>query len=230
MLFKSRITEAQKQLDKKIFEFEKKTIKEILGPSKGKFLDIGAFDGITGSLTYHLALDGWSGALCEPTPHTFQILQSNYQNLNCDLYQVAIVPNWFNDDKAEMFDFVDVANQIGSGCSSIDIATTYSNGVKHCKDFSNTELYSITINTMKVEQLLKNLNYKLDFVSIDAEGFCISILNSWPFNLSRPKLFVVELDHFNQMDSTIKFMEQQNYVFKTKKVDLEGNFFFINNL
>ena len=57
----------------------------------GRFLDIGANDGITLSNVYALALKGWGGAMCEPSPKAFYLLQRNYKELpQVTLLNIAI--------------------------------------------------------------------------------------------------------------------------------------------
>lgn len=46
----------------------------------GRFLDIGAFDGVSMSNTRALALRGWSGVLVEPSPWVFPRLYAIYKD------------------------------------------------------------------------------------------------------------------------------------------------------
>ena len=220
----------RRNTNKKIYEIEKKAIETIIGSLKSNYLDIGSFDGVSGSLTYDLALSGWFGILCEPTPYTFKKLQSNYQNIKCDLRRVAIVPDWHEDGKADMFDYVDLQNSIGSGCSSLDISTAYKSGIEFCENKQHTELYSTTVMTVKISKLLKKINHNLDFVKIDAEGYSINIMRSWPFIERRPNLFVVEWDDNEDQESITYFMKNNGYTFKPRALVDRGNLFFVKDL
>ena len=46
----------------------------------GEFLDIGAHDGVTASVTHALALKGWGGVCVEPSPGPFVELMKLYRN------------------------------------------------------------------------------------------------------------------------------------------------------
>ncbi len=50
---------------------EERVILELVGDGKGRFLDIGAFDGVMFSNTRALVERGWCGICVEPNPFTF---------------------------------------------------------------------------------------------------------------------------------------------------------------
>lgn len=56
---------------------EEKHIVEYFGDFKGRFLDIGAADGVTFSNTRRLVELGWSGVMVEPSPYMFVKLMNN---------------------------------------------------------------------------------------------------------------------------------------------------------
>ena len=68
-------------------------IKKILNyfsqKKKGRFLDVGAFDGVKHSNTYHLWKSGWFGVYVEPSVRNFLALKNNI-NRRCDLYNIAL--------------------------------------------------------------------------------------------------------------------------------------------
>src|SRR6266566_887458 len=59
----------------------------------GRFLDIGAFDGLTFSNTRCLAELGWGGVLVEPSPAAFVHLMKGYEgNPNVELVNAGLAP------------------------------------------------------------------------------------------------------------------------------------------
>lgn len=74
---------------------EETVILDALGPvPQGRFLDIGAHDGILFSNTRALVERGWSGSLFEPSPEVFQRLSAN-----CRMYpQCSAFPYFVHPD------------------------------------------------------------------------------------------------------------------------------------
>jgi hypothetical protein len=65
------------------------------GRTKGRFLDIGAHDGISCSNSLALAERGWGGALVEPSPLAFSKLITTYaERPDIALVNAAAVPMW----------------------------------------------------------------------------------------------------------------------------------------
>lgn len=67
-------------MDNTAIDFLKK-----LGCENRLFVDVGANDGITGSMTYNLEQNGWSGILIEPNPILIEELKNKRTSIiiNC---------------------------------------------------------------------------------------------------------------------------------------------------
>lgn len=63
-------------------------ILEYFGDTKGVFLDIGAYDGVTYSNTRPLFESGWGGVLVEPNPFAFVDLARNYASASVHTNQM----------------------------------------------------------------------------------------------------------------------------------------------
>lgn len=59
---------------------EKKIINEHFAGRRGRFLEIGAHDGVTDSLTADLVARGWTGVQVEPNPLSVVVLAENRKN------------------------------------------------------------------------------------------------------------------------------------------------------
>lgn len=121
---------------------------------KGRFLDLGAYDGITGSNTYGLWLKGWSGVCVEASEVNFPKLRDTYKatrRVNC--IQAAVMP------KTGLVLFQEANGQCGSALPKDNIADAV-------KKFVAREYFvpSITPAT------LKRQFGEFDFVSFDLEG------------------------------------------------------------
>ena len=68
---------------------EEKIILNFLGDFQGRFLDIGAYDGVNLSNTRALALRGWSGVYVEPDPRNLCKLIENSKGLDITIVATA---------------------------------------------------------------------------------------------------------------------------------------------
>jgi len=133
---------------------EEKYILKYFGNKIGKFLDIGAYDGITFSNTYQLLLNGWNGVSVEASPSVFKKLQKNLNDFDIELFNGCIS---LIDDK--IIDFYD--NEEATACDNLE-------NVKKWQDVC--QFNKINVRTTPILTLLKHYNYKYDFVNIDIEG------------------------------------------------------------
>ncbi len=157
---------------------------------KGKFLDIGAFDGKTYSNTYQLVLNGWSGDCVEPSSHNFAKLLDLYKdNKDINLYNIALY------DKSSLLKFEDT---VGGTLSTLD---------EWCKQKwigrINQSYHKIFINSCSVTEFFEHAGYDYDFISLDVEGCNLMVFNLIPFDkLNKLKCICVEFDSFaNEMSA-----------------------------
>jgi FkbM family methyltransferase len=170
---------------------EEKYILDYFGNLKGRFLDIGAYDGRTFSNTHQLALQGWSGLCIEPSPSAFHILKGLYQyNSNIQLKQIAV------GDKSGRNEFYD---SNGDAISSFDTNHVELWKTKGAKNFTK-----IIVNTLTVKDLFSEIGCDFDFINIDTEGTSLFILQKLPFDkLIKLKMVCVEFDRYIEEIKTI---------------------------
>jgi hypothetical protein len=146
----------------------------------GKYLEIGAGDGYHLSNTFNLErFFGWSGWLIEPLPR-FQRAINSLNRKNSRLLPFAI------SNQCGM------RNLIDSGELSGFVENIFSDSWGETRERDYSDFGSHRVVTICPTQLLIRIGNTFDFVSIDTEGSEISILESWPFSISAPKLFMVE--------------------------------------
>lgn len=148
----------------------------------GKFLDIGANDGITLSNTYALSLLDWVGICVEPSPSSFPKLSKLYENNNNIVSCKAALADY--DGEIVFYD------SDGEGVSS----TVKGNVEKYgCKA---TE---VVVDCVSSERLFNSIGYDFDFISLDVELTNVQVLKSLPFDkLTKLKLICVEHDSKQQ--------------------------------
>lgn len=154
------------------------------GKPPGKFLDIGAYDGITFSNTYALALDGWGGLCIEPAPTAFEKLKTLYTDRkDVQLSRYAIT-------------FANEATITFHDASDCEKAPLVSSAVqKHVElwetqaDFKVIEVPNIHFNVFMAQY-----GEHWNLVNLDAEGLSATILLNWPLETNLPDMIVVEHD------------------------------------
>lgn len=143
----------------------------------GRFLDIGAWNAVDKSNTRALYERGWSGVLIEPSPGPFAGLQAAYRNEpRITLLQAAVgferhpLKMWVTDDAVTTSD-----------------SATYQKWRRHVK--YNGE---ITVQQLLIEDVYEHGEF--DFVSIDAEGVSVDLMQRILALKHYPRCMCVEHD------------------------------------
>lgn len=140
---------------------------------KGRFLDVGAHDGVVFSNTRALAERGWTGTLVEPSPAPFTKLMDNYWGRDgVNLAHIAIVP-----DRSRM---LAMADSRGDFVSTFDKsherlwATPGADGREGVK-FQEIFVYGITF-----ADLFNTFPGPYQFVNLDVEGINVELFRELP--------------------------------------------------
>ena len=150
---------------------EQQHILNYFGDFKGTFLSIGENDGQTLSNVRALAELGWCGCMIEPAPIAYSKLKQLYskEKKGCFYtYNCAI------GDHNGMGTLFDSGTLLKSGDTSL-VSTLIAEEKKRFE--SVLEYTPVDVQVYKWKTFLNRLTIKkFDFVSIDAEGFDLSIL------------------------------------------------------
>jgi FkbM family methyltransferase len=167
-------------------------IDALSGIQNGRFLDIGAHDGVTFSSTRKLWELGWSGVYVEPAPDVLPSLRKNAGD-NCEIIPVAIGTT---NGKMEFFS----SNGDMVGSLSPQHATMWSSAV----NFTKTVVDVITVDELEIR-----VGTQFDFVGIDVEGINLEVFNQFDWKRWNPKCVCVEYEtHKNHM---ISIMSKAGY-------------------
>lgn len=153
------------------------------GKRDGVFVDVGGYDGVTGSNTLFFEMfRGWSGVLIEPSPTQ---LERASMVRKCPCLGAAIA------GEIGTSDFIDVTSgytQMSGFLDSYDskLLTKVRANPQH-KETIHT-LPKQTLQSVLKEQ---NLN-KIDFISVDVEGGEIDILTDFPYGDFDIDVFCIE--------------------------------------
>lgn len=160
---------------------EATVIAEVFGSFIGRFLEIGACDGLLVSNTLSLVERGWSGVMVEPSPRAFLELQKRHgTNPHLTLVHAAVGLGY------GMSKFWD-------GPSAEGYATTEeSNRAKwqHLAVFENP----FYVPLIPVSEILREFPGPIDFLSIDTEGTSTELFLGFPLDSIRPKALCIEHD------------------------------------
>jgi FkbM family methyltransferase len=154
----------------------------------GKYLEIGAYHPSRLSNTYRLYKKDWRGIVIEPNPDVKNIFLSvrpgdNFLNIGIS-------------DKNQNLDYYRFLIPALNTFSKIDADKNIKKGHKLEK--------VVKIETKKIDEIIDE---RIDFLSIDTEGFDEMILENWPWKKQKPKVICVEDGRKN----INKIMKNQGY-------------------
>ncbi len=157
---------------------------------KGYYLDIGCAHPIKNNNTYLLYRKGWNGINIDLDKENIDLFNSYRKR---DFNVTAAV-----SDKEGETDLYFYHNK--SALNTIS---------KQNADFQKADISSIKkIKTQSINKILENSPYKdqkIDFLSVDVEGYELDIFKNFDFNKYSPKVIVVEF-----LDLSLKKLEIKN--------------------
>ena len=167
----------------------------------GFFIEAGANDGVSQNNTFLLEKHlKWNGLLVEPNIHAFNSCKVHRSCIieNCALVSFDLKDEYIEGD----FNQTSFEGSMTGGCSPIHS--------KNCK-----------AKAEKLSNLLikHNIN-KVDFLSIDVEGYEIEALMGLDFNIHSPSYILYE-DHEHR---NIKYIEKFEDFFANRNYSLEKKF------
>lgn len=165
----------------------------------GFYIDVGAHHPQRFSNTYLLYKKGWSGINIDPIPG----MEIHFKERNRDININAGV-----SDKRGKIKYYTFAKGTFNTCDE-EIAKIQS------KVFGEITVKEIEVYTLKEIVDTNSLNRKLDFMSIDVEGFELKILNSHDWIKYPPTVIAIEDQNIDlnnpEKSSTYSFLKTKGY-------------------
>jgi len=168
------------------------------GVKKGSYVDVGANDPEYISNTRYFYEKGWRGINIEPHPEMFdKIVKNRPEDTNLNIGIAT-------QEGALTFYKLDVPAETAGSTFDREIAMAL-------KEKGYTISAEITMPVFPLAKILENnlKAPKIDFMSVDTEGFDLEVLKSNDWQRFRPTILVVETT--NQKDEIIEFMLSQSY-------------------
>ena len=159
----------------------------VLNFKDGVFIEAGANDGVSQSNTYYLEkARGWRGVLVEPVPRLFEKCKNNRKK--SVVYNCALV------SPEEEGHIVNICESGDRGLlSKISENNNRLNGVV-------TAVCGRTLTSVLSEVRLE----RIDFFSLDVEGYELSVLKGLDFSKFTPRFILVETDQVENVDQCLR--------------------------
>lgn len=170
----------------------KRILEYISQIENGFYIEAGGYDGVFQSNTKFLEEEyNWTGLLIEPSPKTFLDLQKNRPNNIC--INKCLVSSDFP------FDTIKGAFDNGPMSS-----------VNNIRNIENAKMVEVKTTT-----LTKLLDYyditKIDFFSLDIEGYELEVLKGLDMSRFRPTYMLIEI-YENDKETIINYLAENNYI------------------
>ena len=185
-------------------EGEDLVLNKIFGnQSNGFFIDIGANHPVRFSNTWFFYKKGWRGVNIEPNPEMFKLLQQyrpHDLNLNIGISDEKGMLNYFMFNEPALNTFSEYERD---------------QYLQKSEYFLENEM-EVEVDTLENIFKKNNIsrNQAIDFMSIDAEGFDLKVLQSFEISLFTPKVILIEILEIN---SIVDVIHNDIYVYLTSK-------------
>jgi FkbM family methyltransferase len=179
-------------------------MEKYLNFTNGFFIEAGANDGVSQSNTTSLEQRGWTGLLVEPNYFKYQECVRNRPN--CIVENYALVSSSYNKPTISGdFNHTDWGNSLMSMVIDKDRVEAQK---YRTANHSIIEVPATTLTSL----LLKHNIKKVDFLSLDVEGYEISVLNGLDFNIFKPTYVLLEAStHEDRRTALIDYMHNKFY-------------------
>jgi FkbM family methyltransferase len=178
---------------------EDRILAEIFGErNSGHCVEIGAYDGRTGSASYAFEQRGWQCLLVEPIP---ALVEEIRKHRACTVVNCAV-----SDHEGEASFYV--ADNV-EAMSTLDLTA-------HRRDWierAGGAVHEIRVRTTTLDSLLAEVSFpEIQFMTIDVEGHEMAVLNGFTLEAHRPRVVIVEDNSVNGNAEVARYMSERGYV------------------
>jgi FkbM family methyltransferase len=188
----------------------------------GFFIEVGANNGYSQSNTYYLEkMLGWQGVLIEAIPELYEMCRR--QRRKAHVYNCALVAKDYGESAIEIH-FANLMSVVEGSRKN------YEAQAKHIADGLRVqnlaESYTVRVPARTLESILDEFSHplKIDFFSLDVEGYELNVLKGLNLEKYRPKYILVEATFFDEVNSfladryeLIEKMSYHDYLYRLKE-------------
>jgi FkbM family methyltransferase len=158
---------------------EDRILAEIFGDrANGYCVEIGAYDGRTGSASYAFEQRGWNCLLVEPMPALVEEIRK---------HRACMVVNCAVSDRAGTASFF-VAENVEQ-MSTLDLTSDRLQWIEQV----GGAIKEITVRTATLDSLLAEAAFpEIQFITIDVEGHEMAVLEGFSLGAHRPRIVIIE--------------------------------------
>jgi len=171
------------------------------GKKNGFFIEIGAYDGISGSNCYHFErFLNWDGIAIEPSIIQFEKLKKNRK---CKLLNNAI------SDEVKEVEFIEVTEGLTQMSGIND--SSFKRNIDIISNNQLSKTTSTNLKTITFDEIAPK-NKDVDYLSIDIEGGEMNLLKSIDFKINNIKVISVE-NNVPKEQNFKNFFEEINFTY-----------------
>jgi FkbM family methyltransferase len=172
----------------------------------GFFIEAGANDGYTQSNTFFLEKEkNWTGLLIEGMPELF--IKCLKQRPNSIVKNFALVADDY-DKKTVTMHYADLMSVVDGSLKSKELQKQHIERGLNLQHLKNT--YSLDVPAKTLEAVLDSIPDlpRIDFLSLDVEGYELNVLKGLNLTKYRPKFILVEARFFQEVH---KLLSENDY-------------------
>jgi FkbM family methyltransferase len=165
----------------------------------GVCVEVGGYDGITGSNTYFFEALGWKCLVVEPMPGYCKKIRDAR---TCEVAEIAA------SDKSGEVDFY-----VAVGAETLSTMEKNDEHFARIKSLSVQDVEKITVKTACLDDILiEHGIIIIDFLTIDVEGHEMSVLAGMSFDTIAPRIVIIENNSHGFDRQVNKFMRSKSYI------------------
>lgn len=170
----------------------------------GFFVEAGANDGVSQSNTlYYEKNFGWRGILIEPVPDLAKKCKTNRPGTIVENY--ALVSSDFKEDKITMR-YCNLMSVVKGGMKTKEEEDEH---IRNGCELKNIKSYELNVPVSTLSKIIeKNSVKKIDFISLDVEGYELEALKGFDFKKWRPSYILIEARYEDEINN---FMDEMGY-------------------